>query len=416
MTELKFNQLKTRTGVPLYVMSLPQANTVAVGVLIKAGTRDEQWPEEAGLAHALEHMLFQGTKKFPSQEKLGAYLEDVGGIINAWTWSETTFFWNQIPANYKDRSFIVLSEQLNQPLIPAEKIKTEMLNIIEEMKMSRDNPQDYLEDLARVSLYGNHPLGKLTLGKEEAVRKFKRSHFLNFKRRLYHSANYVFVVAGKITPQEALERFNQLFPHHSQQKPNRRKEVKLKDNRKRRFVFKKEIDQVNLRLVAPLGKANDKATKAIDLFSSMISGGLSSPLFQEVRNKLGLCYSVYAETVRFSDVGNFSIYIGTDTKRYQEAIKASLRVIEKSKTNKSLLEKTKIMELGHLALAYENPSSIINRAASQISQYGRPLDYAELQQEIKSITIQDIEEAVNRYLKPSEIRQVFLVPKELEIN
>src|SRR3989344_2909341 len=112
MTKSKFNyrQLTTKIGLPIYFMNLPHAPTVGVGVLVKAGTREETWPAEAGLAHALEHMVFQGTKRFPTSHKVSAYIEDIGGIVNAWTTKEMTFFWRQVPAQYVERAFISLAD------------------------------------------------------------------------------------------------------------------------------------------------------------------------------------------------------------------------------------------------------------------------------------------------------------------
>jgi predicted Zn-dependent peptidase len=197
---------------------------------------------------------------------------------------------------------------------------------------------------------------------------------------------------------------------------NRRESEVLSVNEKREAVFKKDIDQVNIILTAAIGKSDEKSSKAIDLFTTMLSGGMSFPLFQEVRTKRGLCYDISAGAVRFSDVGNFSIYIGTDPGRYREAIGAAMGVISSSKEDKELLERAKQVELGRLALACENTGSVINMAASQIFQVGRPLGYKELEEEIKDIKISDISSAVDQYLKPENIRQVLLVPKNLEIK
>ncbi|MEW5805730.1 MAG: pitrilysin family protein, partial [Patescibacteria group bacterium] len=354
MKNLNFEKLETSAGVPLYVMSLPHANTVAAGVLVKAGTRDEIWPKEAGLAHALEHMVFQGTKMFKNSKNVSAYIEEIGGVLNTWTWSECTFFWNRVPEKHKERSVILNAEEIKNCTIPESKIKTEMLNIVEEIRMRKDNPQSYVGKLADEFLYKEHPLGKDTLGTEESVKSFKKENFIEFRKRYYHPANYTFITAGKITPEEAVNLFNRHFPEKSKKPANQRVPEKIIDNKKREAIYKKEIDQVNLILSAPLGSSNEKSSKAIDLFTTMLDGGMSFPLFQEVRDKRGLCYSISAGATRFSDVGNFYIYIGTDPKRYQEAIKISLAVIEKSKSNKTLLRKAKEVELGRLALKYEN--------------------------------------------------------------
>lgn len=416
MKDLNFEKLITTTGVPLYVMYLPHSNTVASGVLVKAGTRDESWPEEAGLAHALEHMQFQGTKRFPTSEKLSAYIEETGGVLNAWTFSETTFYWSRVPEQHKEKSILLLSEEINYALIPEEKVAIEMLNIIEEIRRSKDNPESYIDDLSQAFLYGSHPLGKTTLGIEESVRLFQRDHFIKFKDRLYDAANFVFIAAGNIKPEESLALFEQYFTAKPKLKENKRSFQPLKETKERKYVLPKETEQVHISLRAPIGASDEATSKSIDLFTTMISGGMSFPLFQEVRDKRGLCYAIYAQTTRFSDVGNFLIYVGTDPKRYQEALETISEVIEKAKTDEKLLKKAKGVEIGRLALKYESTGSIINEAALQISQLGKPIGYKELVEEIESITIADIKKAVDQYLKPDDLRQVFICPKDLEMK
>ncbi len=416
MKDLNFEKLITSTGVPLYVMYLPHSNTVASGVLVKAGTRDEIWPQEAGLAHALEHMVFQGTKNFATSEKLAAYIEETGGDIDAWTWKEGTFYWNRLPTKYKERSTFVLAEMINEALIPKEKIPIQMKSIVEEIRRAKDNPLRYLYELAEPFLYSRHPLSKMTLGTEESVLKFERKHFIEFKKRYYDPVNFIFIIAGSINAHSALELFEKNFPKKKIISENVREKLYLTDSKQRKLIHKKELEQVHILLVAPVGEANGKLTKAVSLFTTMISGGMSFPLFQEVRDKRGLCYAIGASVTKFSDVGKFDLYIGTNPKHYQEAIDVSLAVINENKNNELLLQKAKSVELGNLALQYENTGAIINIAAHDILEDKKPKGYSELQKEIESITIKDIEKAVDTYLKPEDIRQVLLVPKGLKIG
>jgi len=411
-----FQKLQTKTGIPVYVMPLPHAQSVAAGVFVKAGTRDEQWPEEAGLAHALEHMSFQGTKSFPTSKDVSAYLEEIGGYHNAWTSSEGTFYHNRVPVTHKDRAFISLGEILNEPLIPQEKIGTEMKNIIEELRMYMDNPDSFLSILNQKFLFGDHPLGKNELGTIEALSKFTRNHFLEFRKRYYHASNYTFIITGNITPDEALAGFETNFPQADFQPANNRLLIPLVEKPDRTYVHKKELEQVHVALSAPIGQGKEKPARSIQIFTVMLSGGASFPLFQEVRDKRGLCYSIHAGTSRNSDVGEFSINIGTDPKRYQEAIDVSLDVVRESKNDEPLLAKAKDMMLGSLALQFEHTGGILESAAFSTLFDGQPKGYDELMKEIQEITIDDVTSAVDMYLKPEDMRKVLLVPNELEIK
>lgn len=414
MRELNFVKLETKTGVPLWVMPVPGAASLASGVLVKVGTRDEVWPQQAGIAHALEHMLFQGTDSLPSSKDVSGYVEEIGGIINAWTWKEMTFYWNQMPVSAKERSVKILSEQLRASIFPEEKIPIEMKNIVQEIHRRNDNPETFVYYLADNLLYGDHPLSKDTLGLETSVGNFTRENFLEFKDRYYDPANYVFVVAGAITPMEALQLFEEHFPEAPRLKPNVRQGQALSSPEKQ-LVSKRDIEQVHLVLTAPLGQANDVSSVHLDLFRTMIDGGMSFPLFQDVRDKRGLCYEVSAYLNKWMDVGILSIYVGTDPKRFREAIEACLEVVWRYKADTSLLHKAKNRKLGRLALRYESMGNIINIAAEDIAYTGMPKGYEELKKEIEAITIDDIEQAVTDYLQPDFFKTALLIPSNLAV-
>ncbi len=412
MQNLNFTKLKTSAGVSLYVMHLPHANTVASGVLINAGTRDEQWPKEAGIAHALEHMFFHGTEKFPTSKEYAAYLEDVGGFANAWTWKEMTFYHNQVPAKYKARSVEALSELINRPLFPKDKIASEIKNIIQELHRRNDNPKRYSAYLAEKLLYGEHPLGKDGLGLEESLSSLTRQNLLDFKTKYYHAGNFAFIAAGKITPKQAKDFFERHFPEKSRNRPNLRPNIPLNNETSSELIEKrKDISQSNIFMVAPLGSSTSKETRAIEMFSIMISGGNSFPLFQEIRDKLGLCYEIWSSVIEWHDVGEFDLYIGTDPAKKDEAINAALKVIEASKKDAALLEKAKNVRVGNLAIQFENPDYIINQAASDIALLGEPKGLDEITKEISQITIDDVEKAVEKYLNPNSIKIAVLMPE-----
>jgi predicted Zn-dependent peptidase len=410
---LNFHKLETKSKSPLWIFPQPNANSVALGVLIFAGTRDESWPKEAGIAHALEHMHFQGTEKFPSSGKISGYVEEVGGRLNAWTWKEMTFYHTYLPAEYVRRGVEILSQQISHSIFPEEKIGIEMKNIIQEIRRRNDNPGSYIYKLNNELIYGNHPLGKDTLGTQESVAAFNRNDFLNFKNRYYNSNNMVFVVAGNVDDKNIVSLFNEFFEFVPGEK-NERKIEELSDFSAKLSINKKEIEQVHLILGAIAGTAVSKDASNLELFGYMISGGMSFPLFQEVRDKRGLCYEIHGGLNKWSDLSSFNIYIGTDPKRYREAIDATLEVLEKSKSDKELLEKSKALRIGRLALDFENMSNVIRIAASDITFLGSPRGYEQIKSEIEKVTIGDIEKSVDKYLSKDKISRSMLVPQKFE--
>lgn len=414
-TKLNFSKTLTNSGVVLWVLNLPYSASVSLGVLVKAGTRDENWPKEAGLAHALEHMHFQGTEKFPTSKEVSGYIEEVGGTVNAWTSKEMTFHWVKVPAIYSERAAHILSEQLRKSLVPKEKIPIEMKNVIEEIRRKNDNPRAFIQVVSDEFVYKNHPLSKNTLGLEKSVQAFTRDNFISFKNRYYHYSNYIFIAVGKITQDEALNLFNKYFPEKTSGNLNTYSPQNLEKIKNRWLVKNRDIEQVHLLISSSTGKAQEKDALYLDFFDDMISGGMSFPLFQEVRDKLGLCYEIWAHNIKWSDVGKFDIYIGTDPKRYKEAINTSLKVIEKHKSDEALLEKVKNLKIGQATLLYENTGMIIDSVVYDIAFTGAPKDCNQIIKEIKEVNIDNIKGVVEKYLKPDLFFFSILAPKNFSL-
>ena len=411
--ELNFSKSITESGVPLWAMEMPFSNTVSVGVLIKAGTRDENWPKEAGIAHALEHMFFQGTESFPTSQKLTEYIEEVGGRINANTGKERTFYHVNIPSQYIERGIKILSEQLRKPLFPEEKISVEIKNIIQELRKRKDDQPIFLRTEAYKNIYQNHSLAKDALGIEESLLGFTRNDFVSFKQKTYDPSRSVFIAVGKINSDEVLRLFNKYFPDKVEGEFKREPENMIGQGNKF-LVINKDIEQAHLRLNALAGKAKEKESLYLNFFSIMISGGMSFPLFQEVRDKRGLCYSIDGGINEYSDISEFGIYIGTDAKRYKEAIDAIMEVIQKNKNNEKLLEKAKQVLLGRLDFIFEIPKGILDNASYDLAVLDEPRGYEQIIKEIKSVTINNIEAAVDKYLKPEMFYTTMLAPNDFK--
>lgn len=408
--EFNFVKYETKSGVPLWVLQMPHLGSVSVCVAVNAGTRDEIWPKEAGIAHALEHMHFQGTRDFPNSKSISEYIEETGGKMNAWTNNERTVYFVRVPSDHVERAVRIISEQIKYATFPEEKIPTEMKNIVQEIRRRNDDPVRYLWHISQKFIYRNHPLAKDTLGLEESVQNFTRDNFVNFKKRYYNPANYSFIIVGNIDSNQVINLFDKYFSETVGVNQNQRPSDKIETTEKKINVVKKDIQQTHISLGAIVYRADDKSSLYLDFFSSMISGGMSFPLFQEVRDKLGLCYSIGSGISRQSDFGRFNIYVGTDHKRYKDAISAILEIIEKYKTDEALLEKVKNIKLGKLALDYENTENIIMRAVNDVMYLGKPKGFREIKDEIQLVNIENITESVSQYLEKDMFFTTILAP------
>jgi len=420
IVNLKWQKSTTDLGVPLHTYNMPHANSVVCCKLVNVGTRDEKWPEEAGLTHALEHMVFQGTENFPDSQTLGAYIENIGGDINAMTGHEKTCFYVYVPANEIERAIHVLSQMMMRPLLPESKIKTEMDAIIEETHMHNDEPRDRTLILARNKVYGEHPLGREISGTEESVLNFKLSDFCRFHRYYYHASNLNFIVVGRL-PQNGVDVVTKLFSKHFfgiEKGSSTSREVNLKTDGRLLFCQeKKDIKQVCIVLAAPIYHGTSKEEHDIlSLFSEMIGGGSSFPLFVEVRDKLGLCYEIFSHNDRQSDLSSFLIYTGTKPDRFKEAISKIFDIINISKTDSTLLERAKLMLLGQLAISFDNPLQVTIAATRDIVLSGKARDQEEIAEIVTGITIDDINRVATKYLNRDNFTKVFLTPEDVVIT
>jgi predicted Zn-dependent peptidase len=414
--EMKFELVTTKHGMPLYVLSMPHVMSVASGILVFAGTRDENWPQEAGLAHAVEHMLFQGNRHQKNSLLTAEEIEREGGDMNAWTSKEMTFYYNIVPDFAFGTSVRSLAHMMASPLFKDAEIKKEMLNILEEIKRAQDSPSGVAGRTMNKIIYGNHPLGKDTLGTADTVKNFKKEDFVRWHKKYYHPANCTGIVVGNTTAEKALKTFNKYQFGPAGGSKNTRVAVKEITGNKRIEIIEKDIAQANTYLATAIGAARDKSTTALQVYSQMLSGGMSFPLFQEVRDKRGLCYSVGSGISQWSDRGTFYTYVGTDRNRIKEAIDCIKDVIWSNKDNKELFEKAKRALLGSICIQFCSPNSIMNSAAHEIIFSGSPKAPEEVKSEIESVTLSEVTQAVEQYLRPENLSYSMVVPKDTKIE
>ncbi|MBI2632933.1 MAG: insulinase family protein [Parcubacteria group bacterium] len=409
---MKWVKLKAKCGALIWVYQKWGSKGVASGVLVRAGSRDERWPKQAGIAHAYEHMVFHGTTQFPTSKALSEYIELVGGQWNAWTSQEATFYHTIVPKQYAMRGFVAQSQLVNDLLFPLDKIEIEMRNIVGEMKLSEDNAEDIADRIFEEAIYGAHPLGHYPLGIEEIVLAFSRENFLEYQKQFYYPENFVFVVVGGINPRAAKEMIDESFTVRSTgREPHKPGALKIERPQSRVIFEDHSVEQDYIVFGSLTASADSDDNLSLDVFRAMIDGGTAFPLFQEIRDKKGLTYGVCARLSAWSDGGTFAISMSTDPPRSSEAIMIARDVIEKSKTSEVLLENAKKVLCGEFDLRYESIGRIMYDAAEDISGNGGPIDPGKYKKDIKAVSIEDIERVVDTYLAPDRLITVIVGPE-----
>jgi len=413
---MQFEKTTTRCGAPLYLFRMPHVGSVAVGVLVFAGTRDEAWPKEAGIAHATEHMVFQGNERLHDSRAVAAEIEVVGGALNAWTSKEMTFYFRVVPSDSLNVATQSLGSTLNTSLFQPEKITPEMQNIVEEIRRTHDSPEKWCLDVFETVVYGKHPLGKSTLGTEDSVTSFTRDDFNTFMARLYCPANYAFIVVGNTTRTKAEKAFNSVFQRDSRS-CKKRPAALLEHTNGTREIFERDIKQAHVCLGTTIGSAREPDTKALGFYRAMIDGGMSFPLFQEVRDKRGLCYAIGADVAPWSDYGLFQVYVGTNPARMHEALLCIQDIVKNSYKDRELFAQAKTLLLGRTAISFSSPVGVLQQAAQDIVFLGGPRSPAEIRKEIEAQTPEGVARAVEKHLLNSdEYSYAYVVPKGTKVR
>ncbi|MBU4348093.1 insulinase family protein [Patescibacteria group bacterium] len=408
---MEFIETKMKNGASLYMMPMNSLKSVVCGALIRVGSRDELLEKNFGIAHALEHMPFKGTKNFPNPLSLSSYIEEVGGFKNASTSKDRTFFWNKLPDYELERSVNWLYEILEKPLLRESDLVAEKKVIFEEINKSNDNPDSYFWRLSYKNLFGNHPMAHSVLGTEESIQNLSVVDLINFHKKFYGVNNYVFFVVGNIDCDKVVNIFNQHFQYTNNV------EHSLISNEfsrpiQKEFINIKDFKQMKIRLSFFIQPPSLEDKIALYFLSDMLSSGMASPLFQEFRVKRNLVYSINSSYNVGIDQGLFSISMSTSFKDYNEIRKIVLDIIEKTKQNKNRFNHTKQRAIGSLSFAFESPFNTVIKASKDMVYLGKPMGYEEARRRIEAISLDKIKLLIDKYFNEDNLYLNVLMPKE----
>ena len=349
-------KVKTTSGIEIIFDKLENISTCSVGVFVKTGSKDESDSEE-GISHVLEHMIFKGTEK-RNYFQISEEVDYLGASVNAHTTKEETVFYINALTEFLGKSVDILFDIVTNSLIDSEELEKEKDVIVEEIKMYKDSPDDLVFELN----YGDCIKGQYSkpiIGTEKSVKGFTSEEIKKYYKERYTKDNIVIVVSGNFNEDEIISKVDEYFDKLRDKKVNRREEIDFS------FVVGerkevKEINQVNICISFEGEKYNSKTKIYNDISSSIMGGSMSSRLFQEIREKNGLAYSVYTYNQYYQEGGIVSTYIGTNIENYEKAIKLTLDEFEKLRKNgitEVELQKAKNKYLSRIAFSMENPRS-----------------------------------------------------------
>jgi predicted Zn-dependent peptidase len=406
-----FRKVTLDNGLRLATAFMPHTRSVAISFFIGAGSRYED-DRHAGISHFIEHMLFKGTKKRPTSAEVCTVIEGVGGIINAGTDKELTIFWCKIAQTHFHEALDVLVDILLNPLFDLAEIEKERQVIIEEIKMSLDSPAQRVSMLIDELLWPGHALGRDVAGTKESVAAISREMMLDYLSRRYRPGNAVLAVAGDINHKEVVAAVNKAVAGWRQGRaPAAYLPFRGKMGR-RVLIEKRPTEQTQLCLSLPGLSIIHPERFKLDLLNVILGEGMSSRLFTQIRDKLGLVYSIQSYAEHFLDTGAFTIAAGVDDKNLRVAIKAVLEELARLKETITEAELTKAKELfkGRILLRMEDSRSVAGWMGGQEILTGGILTVDEVIAIVEAMTPEELQKLAGELLVGEKLRLAVVGP------
>jgi predicted Zn-dependent peptidase len=397
-------------GIRVVTERIDYVRSVTIGAWMDVGSRDEK-SDEAGASHFIEHMLFKGTQRRTAKE-IASALESVGGSLNAFTGREHTCYFARVLDEHTGKAVDVLSDILKNPLFNPSHLEKEREVILSEIKELEDSPADLVYDYLMSNMWKQNPLGRPIIGSTESVIKLSRGKLLDFMKSNYTSSRTVIAASGNLGHEDLLGKIKNKFNLGSNPHPNQTDSAPPPVERKR-VVVKKKTAQTHITLGIPTFPYRDNRRYAALVLSNVLGGGMSSRLFQNIREKLGLVYSVYSFIDFFEDVGVLGIYMGThksNALRVIDLVLKEIRILKKDSLTKDELAHAKYQLKGNLMLALESTSHRMNRLARSELFLHKYLDADQTIAAINKIKAKDVTEVAREFFDSDKLSAVALGP------
>jgi len=390
-------------GLTLISEEMQHIRSISIGIWIKTGSRDEE-PESNGLSHFIEHMVFKGTKN-RSAEAIARQVDSIGGNLDAFTAKECVCFNIKVLDEHLPIALEVLSDLVLNPVFANDDIIRERRVILEEIKMDEDSPEYLVHEIFTQNFWKDHPLGKPILGTKETVRRFEQPAILELYQKSFTPGNLIISAAGNLNHARFVElvakHFEGMTPlkngfHRSAPKIVPR--ITLRN--------KKSLEQVQICLGVPSHPIAHEKRFASYVLNTLLGGGMSSRLFQNIRERQGLAYSIYSDLSPYRDTGCLSVYAGTSRESAGKVVQSVISEFKKLKTetlSEEELRRAKDQLKGSLMLSLESSTARMSNLARQDMYFDRFYGMDALIAKIEAVTAEDVHEMANDFFRTESV-------------
>lgn len=400
---MKYNITNLKNNIRVASCSMDNVESVSIGIWVDIGARYEN-ATNSGISHFLEHMVFKGTKT-RTAKKIAEEIENVGGYMNAYTTNETTAFYVKVLKDDIALGFELLSDMLLNSIFTD--IEKEKQVVLQEISQTYDNPADIVFDYFHSHCFCHQKLGQTVLGDPEVVKSITTDDLYKYLSNYFSNKKLIISAAGNCDHATLLNYVEKYFTRHIESRHDVIIPEKGFFNPDNFIEKRKELEQSQVLIGFEGVKREDEDYYHLLAFSSIFGGGMSSKLFQEIRENMGLAYSVYSFLSNYRDTGVFGIYVGTAHDKYKDAIETSLNELKTFDiTDEEMLRAKNQMKASFL-MADENPFSVAERMANQLFIVDRIKDRDEILQAINSVTKDDVMRMKEKLLA-SKISEVII--------
>ncbi len=398
-------------GIRVATAEMPHMRSVSAGLWVAVGGRYET-AECSGISHFIEHMLFKGTARRTARQ-ITADVEGVGGYINAFTTEDSTCFYAQAGAKNLPRLLDVLCDMLLHSIMDPNEIEREREVIREEILMYRDQPSQYAQELLGGALWGRHPLGRPLTGTSESVGKLQRDDFFKYLHQHYNKATVIATVAGNTTHAEVVSILTPALNALGDGCSSRYQRCHVRKLRPGMAAADHDVEQAQFVLGFPAMGRRDPRRYALKVLSVLLGENMSSRLFQMLRERHGLCYSVHTCTMGLDEVGAFQFAAGLAPSCLKKAAKLTLREFDRIASrpvSKRELNQAKDYTIGQIQLGLESTSNQLMWMGESMLGYGRVLDPEDVEQAFGAVTAEAVGAVAREVLQPARMAGALVCP------
>lgn len=388
---MQIKQTTLKNGLRIITSERPQNETVSLGIWVNTGSAYET-EEINGISHFVEHMVFKGTQKRTSLQ-ISEEIENVGGQNNAYTSREFTAFYAKMLKNDTELAADVITDFVTNPTFPEDEMVKEKEVVVQEIKQTIDTPDDVIFDFFQEKAFPDEPIGRTILGPAEKVRSFTPQDLHNYMHRNYAAENMVVAAVGNLRHSDFVKMIESRMGHY-QSDTNFIKAPQIYKGGF--YVEKKPIEQAHFLLGFRGVEYYNPMYYPVSVFSTLFGGGMSSRLFQEIREKRGLVYTVYSFTNSHTQSGIFGIYAGTSSeelKKMAPVVADEIKKVVQEKVSPAELNRAKVQLKASMLMALESSSSTAEVIARQMLLYNRVMPTEEIVNRIEAVTLDDIQQA-----------------------